>query len=87
MGNDLYRSHEANILETSFSIPQIEQAVKEHFEIKCLFDPRNTEAPRATQSLRLRPQGPTLHYPTALAPTILRLRCPSIFLGVDGFDP
>ncbi len=43
VGNDLYRRHEANILETSFPIAQIEQAARECFEIKRLFDPRNTE--------------------------------------------
>jgi len=40
--NDLYRRHETNILETSFPMPQIEEAVGELFEIKRLFDPRNT---------------------------------------------
>jgi hypothetical protein len=43
VGNDLYHRQEANILETSFPIPQIERAAREFFEIKRLFDPRNTE--------------------------------------------
>jgi hypothetical protein len=43
MGNDLYRRHEANILETAFPISQIERAAREFFEIKRLFDLRNTE--------------------------------------------
>lgn len=49
VGNDLYRRHETNILETSFPIPQIEQAAKEFFEIKRLFDPRNTEVVPTSQ--------------------------------------
>jgi hypothetical protein len=32
------------------------------------------------------PQGPTPHRPTALAPTILRLRCPRIVLCADHFE-
>ncbi len=43
LGNDLYHRHEATIVETSFAIPQIEQAAKELFEIKRLFDPLSSE--------------------------------------------
>jgi hypothetical protein len=43
MENDLYRRHEANILETSFPLEQIEQAARECFEIKRLFDPFRPE--------------------------------------------
>lgn len=43
VGNDLYRRHETTILETSFPLAPISQALQECFEIKRLFDPRNTE--------------------------------------------
>jgi hypothetical protein len=43
VGLDRYHRHEANILETSFAISQIEQALREHFEIKRLLDPLKTE--------------------------------------------
>lgn len=43
VGSDLYRRHEADILEASFPLSDIEQAVKKYFEIKRIFDPRNTE--------------------------------------------
>ena len=43
VGNDLYRHHETHILETAVPLPTIEQAVKEHFEIKRLFDPFRPE--------------------------------------------
>ncbi|HZR44831.1 MAG TPA: class I SAM-dependent methyltransferase [Ktedonobacteraceae bacterium] len=46
--NDLYRRHEANILEASFPLLQIEQEVKEHFEIKRLVDPHNAEVVSTT---------------------------------------
>jgi SAM-dependent methyltransferase len=47
--DDLYRRHEANILETSFPIEQIEQAARECFEIKRMFDPFRPEIVPASQ--------------------------------------
>jgi SAM-dependent methyltransferase len=38
-----FRLYEENILETSFDVPRIEEAVRKHFEIKRVFDPQRAQ--------------------------------------------
>src|SRR6266516_746797 len=49
IGNNTYQRHEENILETSFETHKIENAVREHFDVKRVFDPANETVSPASE--------------------------------------